>query len=243
MPGVAPAGVLAEIRHAQIAQQICRRWRAGSRPCAVHRVGASSASSGFSAPRRRTVPRGGSFSASFRACARCCGLLAEIGQGDLMRAKRPLDLQPIDDLRVPSSLWGSSSTIIGQRGRTALCRSRVSPAGSAGSVPSALSSAAAMASCISAGSAPRRTGRPAAAAEKLLQLLMADAGENRRIGYLVTVQMQNRQHRTIGDRDSETCWNATPSRAARSPLRHHRPRRRRPDPGLSNTAPKEWLRE
>ena len=43
-------------------------------------------------------------------------------------------------------------------------------------------------------------GRPAAAAEELLQLLVLDAGQHGRIADLVAVQMQDRQHGAVGDR-------------------------------------------
>ena len=39
-----------------------------------------------------------------------------------------------------------------------------------------------------------KDGRPAAAAEKLVQLLRLNAGENGRIADLVTVEMEDRQH-------------------------------------------------
>ena len=45
--------------------------------------------------------------------------------------------------------------------------------------------------------------RPAAAAEELIQLFRFDAGENSRVGDLVAIQMQDRQHRAIGDRIEE----------------------------------------
>ena len=46
-------------------------------------------------------------------------------------------------------------------------------------------------------------GRPAAAAEQLLQLLARDAGEDRRVGDLVAVEVQDRQHGAVGDRIEE----------------------------------------
>ena len=45
-----------------------------------------------------------------------------------------------------------------------------------------------------------KVGRPAAAAQKLLQLLMLDAGQDGRVADLVAVEMQDRQHGAIGDR-------------------------------------------
>ena len=43
-------------------------------------------------------------------------------------------------------------------------------------------------------------GRPAVAAEQLLQFLVVDAGEDGRVGDLVAVEMQDRQHRAVGGR-------------------------------------------
>jgi hypothetical protein len=42
--------------------------------------------------------------------------------------------------------------------------------------------------------------RPAVAAQQLLQLFARDAGKEGRIGNLVAVEMQDRQHRTVGGR-------------------------------------------
>jgi hypothetical protein len=41
-------------------------------------------------------------------------------------------------------------------------------------------------------------GRPAIAAEQLFQFLAGDAGEHSRVGNLVAVEMQDRQHRAVG---------------------------------------------
>jgi len=41
-------------------------------------------------------------------------------------------------------------------------------------------------------------GRPPVAAEQLFQFLVGDASEEGRIGNLVAVEMQNRQHRAVG---------------------------------------------
>ena len=45
--------------------------------------------------------------------------------------------------------------------------------------------------------------RPAVAAEQLVQLLVGDAGEDRRVGDLVAVQVQDRQHHPVADRVEE----------------------------------------
>src|SRR5579871_5192209 len=42
-------------------------------------------------------------------------------------------------------------------------------------------------------------GRPSAAAEKLIQFLAGNPGEDGRVGNLVAVEMQDRQDRAVGD--------------------------------------------
>ena len=45
-----------------------------------------------------------------------------------------------------------------------------------------------------------KVGRPAAAPEELLQFLMLDAGQDGRIADLVAIEVQDRQHGSVGDR-------------------------------------------
>ena len=59
--------------------------------------------------------------------------------------------------------------------------------------------------------------RPSAAAKKLLQLLASDAREDGWIRNLVTVEMQDRQHRAVGDRIEELV--GMPRRGERSGFR------------------------
>ena len=60
-------------------------------------------------------------------------------------------------------------------------------------------------------------GRPAVAAEQLFQFLVRDAGEDGRVGNLVAVQMQDRQHRAVGGRIEELV--GMPGRGQRSGFR------------------------
>ena len=60
-------------------------------------------------------------------------------------------------------------------------------------------------------------GRPAAAAEELLQLLVLDARQDRRIADLEAVQMQDRQHRAVRHRAEELV--GMPRRRQRSGFR------------------------
>ena len=59
--------------------------------------------------------------------------------------------------------------------------------------------------------------RPAVAAEQLLQFLVLDAGEDGRVGDLVAVEMQDRQHRAVGGRIEELV--GMPGRGQRPGLR------------------------
>jgi hypothetical protein len=100
-----------------------------------------------------------------------------------------------------------------------------------------------MASCISAGLvALDEVRRPAVAAQQLFQFLAGDAGEDGRVGNLVAVEMQDRQHRAVGGRIEKLVGmpavasgpvSASPSPTTQATMRS----------GLSNTAPNEWLSE
>ena len=46
-----------------------------------------------------------------------------------------------------------------------------------------------------------KVGRVAVAAEKLIQLFMTDAGQHTRVGDLVAVQVQDREHHTVSRGD------------------------------------------
>ena len=59
--------------------------------------------------------------------------------------------------------------------------------------------------------------RVAVAAEKVVQFLMADAGQHRRIGDLVAIEMQDRQHDPVGYRIQE--FVGVPARRQRTRLR------------------------
>ena len=63
-----------------------------------------------------------------------------------MRPERSLDLQAVDDLRARSSLWETSRTIIGQRGRAGVVGRGARVAGCAGCPATACSIVAAMSS-------------------------------------------------------------------------------------------------
>ena len=60
-------------------------------------------------------------------------------------------------------------------------------------------------------------GRPAVAAQQLFQFFAGDAGEDGRIGDLVAIEMQDRQHRAVGGRIEK--FIGMPRRRQRSGLR------------------------
>ena len=60
-------------------------------------------------------------------------------------------------------------------------------------------------------------GRPSVSAEQLLQFLAGDAREEGRVGNLVAVEMQNRQHRAVRGRIEKLV--GMPRRGQRSGLR------------------------
>ncbi len=60
-------------------------------------------------------------------------------------------------------------------------------------------------------------GRPPVAAEQLFQFLMLDAGQDGRVGNLVAVQVQDRQHRPVGGRIEKLV--GMPGRGKRSRFR------------------------
>ena len=96
---------------------------------------------------------------------------------------------------------GLRSTIIGQRGRVGLPLVRASCwMRRISSTHSSI--VAAIFWCIDLGIvAFDEVRRPAVALEQVFQLLVRDAREHRRVVDLVAVEMKDRQHRAVADRD------------------------------------------
>ena len=85
-------------------------------------------------------------------------------------------------------------------------------------------------------------GRPAAASEKLLQFLMFDAGQHGRVTDLVAIEVQDRQHGPVGNRVEKLVGLPGGRQGAR--FRFTVADDAGDDQsGLSNAAPKAWLRE
>ena len=174
-------------------------------------------------PARRTAPRAGSCAASPPAAAGAPDASAGSDSGTWCDAKGALDLQAVDHLRARSSPWASRSTIIGQRGRARLpplrarcCWMRLDLLDRRVERRGHRLVHQRRARALRRSRASSRSRAAAAPAPR------GDAREHRRIGDLVAVQVQDRQHRAVGDRIRGICWSARPWPAARSP-----PRRRR----------------
>ena len=107
----------------------------------------------------------------------------------------------------------------------------------------ASSRVAAISWCIAVGIvAFDEVGRPAAAAQELFELLVLDAGEDRRIADLVAVEMQDRQHRAVGDWVEKLV--GLPSRGERAGFGFAVADDAGDDQlGLSKAAPNAWLSE
>ena len=127
------------------------------------------------------------------------GMLGIHQERHLVRPERAFDLQAIDDFRSCPAL-GDLRTIIGQRGRVVsllfralfwICRmSSMAFSKVVGHELMHLFRLIAF----------HKVRRPAAASEELLQFLMLDAGQDGRVADLVAIEMQDRQHGSIGNR-------------------------------------------
>jgi hypothetical protein len=201
------------------------------------------------ARRRRRAPRAGSCAATASSCGRCSGLVHH-GDGHLVGAEGALHLLAVHLLGAGPALGRAEHDHrpAGPRGIAARSRAccwmrRISRWPSPAPRPS---------SGASPGSSPSTNRRlPAAAAEELLELLVADAGEDGGVGDLVAVEVQDGQHRAVGDRVEELV--AVPGGGQRAGLRlavaHHAggdqvgvvERRRRRGPGNSPARrPRGW---
>ena len=135
----------------------------------------------------------------FRAASRCSGCVAGSESGTWCDRKVPSTCMPSTTFG-PVQPFGELSTIIGQRGRSMLpCDARV--------VLDSLDLLDRRVERRGHRLVHRRglvtldeVGRPAVAAQQLLQFLARDARQQRRVGDLVAVEMQDRQHRAVGHR-------------------------------------------
>ena len=214
--------VVAKVRHAQIAQQHARRWRGDWRPCAFA-LGASAASSGLKRARLVEQLLGTVAAQPFLQLLEVLRIRRRIRERHLMRAESALDLLSVDELRARSILWASAArssanaAVLLRRARAhRRWISRIS-------LDDPIQRRGHRLVHRHRARRPRRNTvvqpQPRSNCSSSSRAMRA---EHRGIGDLVAVQMQNRQYRAVGRRDSGTCWNATTWPAVRS-----RPRRRR----------------
>ena len=199
-------GVVAEVGQRAGRAAAGRRWRAGWRSCAARPSGASAASSATQrARRRRRAPRAGSCAATPRAARGAPGCRATLGERHLVRAPGALDRQAVDRPSGPVQPLGVRSTIIGQRGRSRVAARGARVAGSRAISSSTASSVAGHAPGASASGRRRRrsAARSRSRASSVAQLVARDAGEHGRVGDLVAVEVQDRQHRAVACRVEE----------------------------------------
>jgi hypothetical protein len=156
------------------------------------------ASSGTRAPSSSNSSSGGSCAARTRAgpgARGWCGLRPGAPGGSARCPRRAGRRRPWG----PVQPFGVRSTIIGQRGRVTSPSIPGRGAGWPSISSSTSSSVAAMSWCISAGSSPRRpSDRVAVALKQRGELVVGDAGQHGRVGDLVAVQVQDRQHGAVG---------------------------------------------
>ena len=130
-------------------------------------------------------------------------MVAHLGERHLVRAPGALGRQPVDQLRAGPALRRAQHDHRPARPRRSLV-ARARAAGSRRSRRATSSSVAAISPCISVGvralDEPRRV---AVALEQRPQLVAGDPREHRRVGDLVAVQVQDRQHRAVARRVQE----------------------------------------
>ena len=236
-------GIVAKVGHAQVAQQHAAVGvRIGAHPPVALRrqLGQLGDRAGRS---RRTVLPACSFASSSRAAGDAPGYVAGYRKRHLVRRNVPSIGRPSTNFGPGPALGRLEDDHRPARPRR-YCPACVRRAGSAGFPRSTVSSVVGhglMHLCRLV--AFDEVGRPAVAAQQLLQFLVRDARQDGRVGDLVAVEMQDRQHRAVGDRVEELVGMPGGGQRDRFPLRRRRRRRRRSGPGLSNTAPKAWLSE
>ena len=189
-------GVVAEVGQVEAACAAGRRWRADWRSCGACPVGARSRNSSDElALSRRTALRACSERIHFSSCAAARGSSCTSRMGTWWARQKPSTLWPSTSSG-PVQPLGERRTIIGQRAvdvalplaRALLWMARISS--------THCSSVAAIAWCmLSRVVAFDEVRRPAVAAEQALQLFVRDAREERGVGDLVAVEVEDRAAR------------------------------------------------
>ena len=176
-----------------------RRWPAAARPSAARPRARAPGARAAAARRRRRAPRAGRSASRPRARSGAPGgrpvpRAAPGGRGTSPRRARR---RPPSARSSPSACAGRSSASAGAR----RCRrSRGSPRGRRGR----WSSVSAMSAWTAAGSSPADdVGLVAVADEERAQLVVGEPREDRRVGDLVAVEVQDGQHRAVARRVDE----------------------------------------
>ncbi len=151
---------------------------------------------------RRRAPPGCRSAASPRAPARCTGLVRGLHGRHLVGLGGALDLDAVDLLGARSSPWATRSTIIGQRGPLAGGRRRATASWISRISAWAVSSARGQDAGVEVLALDDQRV-PAEALEELGQLLVGHRLVDRRVGDLVAVDVQDRQHRAARRRVQE----------------------------------------
>ena len=233
-PGVGTVDrVVAEVGQLAGRAAAGRRWRAGWRSSAASPVGRERRAARAAARRRRrTAPRAGSCASTPRAARRCSGLSRTSASGTWCERQVPSTGLPSTSCG-PVQPFGVRSTIIGQRGRVAgRRRSRASRWISRDLVERRVERGGHLLvhrrRVVALDEVAARSRSPSSSAS---QLVVGDAGQHRRVGDLVAVEVQDRQHRAVARRVEELVGVPAGRPAARSRPRRRRRRRRRSGPG------------
>ena len=133
---------------------------------------------------------------------RCAGLSRTSENGTWCERQEPSALWPLTSFG-PVQPLGLRSTIIGQRGRSALPLARASLLDRADLRDGLVQGRGHLLVHLVGVGALDEVGRVAVAAEQRLQFLVADARQDGGVGDLVAVEVEDRQHRAVAHRVDE----------------------------------------
>ena len=171
-----------------------RRWRAGWRPCAARPGAPAPRARGAARPARRRAPRAGSSAASPRAARGARGWSSgrRAAPGGSGRSPRPACRRPP---------WARSSPSGSQHDHRP-ARPRPSPPFAGGGLDRVdlldhLVEGRGHRRCTSRARRPRRSAARSRSPRAASAARRADPGQHRRVGDLVAVQVEDRQHRAV----------------------------------------------
>ena len=209
-------GVVAEVREPQVVQQQAAVGvRVGAHPplargCDRHRLRRAGARA------RRRAPRAGRSASTPRGRWTCSGFSASWASGTWCARKVPSTGRPSTSLG-PVQPFGVRRTIIGQRGRSLLppvARVVLDPPDLVDDLVERGGHRLVHRLGLVALDEPRAV---AVAGHQRVELVVRDPGQDGRVGDLVAVEVQDRQHRAVARRVEELV--AVPARGQRAGLR------------------------